>query len=205
VACSATACKKGGDEAAEEAKKERAPLVGRAVPGTPLTLKIPEDWKLDAIKPEPLAEAPAADGTKEPLELVSRTVLSARAPTSKAGDRITARLLVLHDPWLPEGTTTSEYLDAQRASNHRVVPHMMHVDAERSRRQGRPAYYVRDEWSAPFGEGEAMVFSQETLLLIDAEEQRLHGYSVTITMAKADHEELAPVMRELLDSVRFQK
>jgi hypothetical protein len=132
-------------------------------------------------------------------------MLSARDPTSKAWDRITAWVVALLDPWLPEGTTTSEYLDAQRASNHRVVPHMKHVDAEHSRRQGRPAYYVRDEWSAPFGEGEAMVFSQETLLLIDAEEQRLHGYSVTITMAKADREALEPVTRALLGSVRFQK
>lgn len=171
---------------------------------------MPEDWRFDDILPEKLPPAPSLDAgpegaeSKPTITLASRTMLSARAPSSKLGERVTAWLLVQHDPWLPPGTTTTDYLDAQRRSNAAVVPEMKHVDAERSRRQGRPAYYVRDEWSAPYVDRE-VTFSQETLLLIDTDGDHLHGYAVTVTLPKEDRDELAPVLRDILESVRFGK
>ncbi len=191
-------------------------LVNRSVPGTPLEIKVPEDWRFDDVDPGKLPPAPgggdggsaSAAGDKATasggITLLSRTMLSARAPTSKLGERVTAWLIVQHDPWLPEGTTTTDYLEAQRRSNQGAVPELKHVEAERSRRQGRPAYYVRDEWSAPYVDRE-VTFSQETLLLIDVQDERLHGYAITVTLPKEDRAELAPVIRQMLESVRFSK
>lgn len=218
AAALSSSCKKdddGGDgtAAAEGAEGAPAKMVNRAVPGTPLEIQVPEGWRFDDVDPGKLPPAPSLDAgplsaalgaNRAAITLSSRTMLSARAPTSKLGDKVTAWLLVQHDPWLPPGTTTTDYLDAQRRSNAEVVPEMKHVDAERSRRQGRPAYYVRDEWSAPFVDRE-VTFSQETLLLIDADGEHLHGYSITVTLPKGDRAELAPVLREMLESVRFGK
>lgn len=212
------------DEAAERAATEReaqkAKVVNRSIPGTPLEISLPEDWRLDDVDAGKLPPPPGeGDGgpaggpdtgagsntDKKAMELLSRTMLSARAPSSKRGEHVTAWLLVQHDPWLPTGTTTTDYLEAQRASNQGAVPDLQHVEAERSRRQGRPAYYVRDEWSAPFLDGGTMAFSQETLLLIDVEDERLHGYALTVTLPKDDRDELAHIIREMLESVRFKK
>lgn len=202
-----------------DAALDSAGLVYRRVPGAPFELEVPSGWRLEPVSPEPLPPPPAAPpgddagvpasavatSSREPLSLRSRVLLSARAPKHEAGSRVSAWLLVQHDPWLPPGTTASDYLAAQRASNRAAVADLRHVEAEFSRRQGRPAYYVRDEWAAPLGQGADQVFSQETLLVIDAEEERLHGYSVTVTLAAEDRPALAPVVRQMLDGLRFPK
>ncbi|MFZ9888380.1 MAG: hypothetical protein ACO3JL_12835 [Myxococcota bacterium] len=198
---------------------ESAELVYRRVPGAPFELEIPSAWKLEPVVPGPLPPPPAEPATDDggapaatagaasapPLALQSRVLLSARAPVSGAGMRVSAQLLVQHDPWLPQGTTASDYLAAQRASNRAAVADLRHVEAEFSRRQGRPAYYVRDEWAAPLGKDATQVFSQETLLLLDAEDERLHGYSVTITLPIEDRAALAAIVRQILDGLRFPK
>lgn len=215
------ACTKDGEEtaaaapAADDARAEgpgEAELVYREVPGTPLKIKVPADWALDDVDPGPEPKSPAAadGGPAVPakgtaLALRSRTMLSARAPDSKVNKKLAAWLMVLHDPYLPLGTTSTAYLDAERASNQQALPSLKHVEAERSRRQGRPAYYVRDEWSAPLTAEETLTFSQETLLLLDAAGDYLHGYSITITLPKKDRPDLEKVLREVMESVRFQK
>jgi len=201
-------------------------MVYRAIPGTPLKIKVPTDWSFDKVDPGPEPLSPKDLATKgsdagvatepentkktksaaaSPLALHSRTMLSARAPESKVGRKLAAWLMVLHDPFLPLGTTSTAYLDAERASNQEALPALTHVEAERSRRQGRPAYYVRDEWTAPLTKEESITFSQETLLLLDAAGEYLHGYSVTITLPKKDRPELEGVLRQIVESVRFQK
>lgn len=225
VALAAGGCKEDADKgpaAAEdgEQKKPAAELEERTIPGTPLQIDIPADWRLDDVDPGPAPAAPGADGGpaatpgKKPadkkaadgaLALKSRTMLSARAPDSQVNDKLSAWLMVLHDPFLPAGTTSTDYLKAQRDSNQQAIPDLKHVEAERSRRQGRPAYYVRDEWTAPLTKDEQVDFSQETLLLIDAQDGRLHGYSVTITLPKKDRQDLEMLLRKIVKSVRFQK
>jgi hypothetical protein len=193
------------------ARQPAAKLVYRKVPGTPLKIKVPDGWALEEVEPGPEPKGPGADGgpTKPgggtELTLASRTMMSARAPSSKVNDKLAAWLIVLHDPFLPQGTTSSAYLEAQRKSNATALPSLEHVEAESSRRQGRPSYYVRDEWKAPLTKDKSIAFSQESLLLLDAQEESLHGYSVTITLPKEDRGDLAGTLREMLDSVRFEK
>ena len=212
----------GAGQNAAGAEAAKAEAVYRVISGTPLKIKIPADWTLDDVDPgpEPVSPAeaaanpktadagpakaaPSADNTK--LGLESRTMLSARAPESTAGSKLKAWLMVLHDPFLPLGTTSTDYLSAQRASNMQALNALQHVEAERSRRQGRPAYYVRDEWTAPLTADKSVAFSQETLLLLDAAGEYLHGYSITVTLPKDDRPALAGTLREMLESVRFQR
>jgi hypothetical protein len=210
------------------ASEKKAPLVYRRIPSSPLEIKIPDDWSFDDVDPGPEPEAPAKEegkqgkkkrkgkkGKKDDAEaagdddgvvLRSRTLLSARAPKSTVGDKLTAWLMVMHDPFLPAGMTSTDYLDAQRKSNHDVAD-LKHVEAERSRRQGRPTYWVRDEWEAPLTEDKSVKFSQESLLLLDVtpDGEHLHGYAVVITLPADDREMLGSTLREIVDSVRFKK
>lgn len=200
-------CKKN-ESAKDGGPSPKAPpeLVNRTVPGTPLELRVPATWTLQPVDPGPAPEAPAKpDGgppARPQIELRSRTLLSARAPEGALGEAGRPWLMVLHDPFLPAGTTSTDYLEAQRASNQGVA-RMEHVEAERSRRQGRPTYHVRDEWDAPFGDKQARM-SQEALLLIDAEDDALHGYAVVLTLLEEDRKQLATVIDEMFDSVRFE-
>jgi hypothetical protein len=128
-------------------------------------------------------------------------MLSARAPEGSLGDAGRPWLMVLHDPHLPRGITSSDYLLAQRASNQGVAQ-MEHVEAERSRRQGRPSYHVRDEWDAPVGE-RSVRMSQEALLLLDAVDDTMNGYAIVLTMTTADRQRSPTLFHRLMEGVRF--
>ena len=181
-------------------------LVYRQVPGSPLELGVPTTWDIEEVDPGPEPRAPRDGGpSADPtaLELRSRTLLSVRAKEGALGSAGRPWLMVLHDPFLPAGTTSADYLAAQRASNHQAA-RMEHVEAERSRRHGRPAYHVRDRWSLALGEREARM-SQEALLLLDARDEGMHGYAVVITLLEEDRRKLSRGIEEILGSVRFRE
>jgi hypothetical protein len=158
--------------------------------------------------PGPLPPAVVTTGA---LQLQSRTLLQARPGQAGEGHLVAPSILVLEDPWLPVGTAAVDYLVAQRASNAKIIGSAIrHVDAEPSRRQGRPAYIIRDEWSVTVGNAAPRDLSQDALLLLDAvpptsdgAQPAVHGYTVVITMEKQEREQLDLLVRQVLDSVEF--
>lgn len=193
-------------------------LVLRRIPDAPIVVSIPKSWSIETPELPPLIEPKetksphAKDGGLTAVEAAaaayprtSRVLLRARPPAPRPGSLVPATLLVLHDPWLPKGTTGVDYLVAQRATNQAVVgSRIQHVEAEPSRRQGRPAYTIRDEWTVPGPNGAIAPVAQEALLLLDADGAWLHGYAVVVTLEKRDLPALHPTIRAILASVGFK-
>lgn len=183
-------------------------LVVRRVPDTNLVLSLPKGWHADMPDPGPLPK-PLADATK--IQLQTRKLLEARPGTPFPGTLVTPLLQVLEDPWLPVGTTGVDYLVAQRTANQAVIgANIRHVDAEPSRREGRPTYHIRDEWTVKGPDGQSRDVSQEALLLLETAttpdgQPAMHGYTVVITMEKIEFKSMQPVVRAILNSVRFDE
>ncbi len=200
-------CRCGKDEEHENApRRALSTLVTRRVPDTDLILGLPKGWIVSMPQPGPLPPPPPP-GSK--IELRTRTLVVAGPGTPARGTLVAPRMLVLEDPWLPIGTTGVDYLVAQRASNQEVIgANIRHVEAEPSRRQGRPTFHVRDEWTVHSGQATRTV-AQEALLLLDdattpAGETALHGYTVVITLEKTEFDELQPLLRDIFSSIRFE-
>ncbi len=181
-------------------------LVRRRVPDTDLILGLPKGWLIEMPNPGPMP--PPTKATK--VELKTRTLLSARPGTPAPGTLVAPQLLVLEDPWLPLGTTGVDYLVAQRSSNQTVIgSNIRHVDAEPSRREGRPSYHIRDEWTVQGGSFSKDI-SQEALLILDDVtapdgSAAMHGYTVVMTLEKAEFPRLQPLLREIFASVHFEE
>ena len=205
-------CKKNTQDPIADLQKS---LLNVRVGGTPLELRVPPDWIVADLDP-PAAPPRPADvdgGTSGPtVVLTGRLMFSARAPSGAQGKNDTPpRLEIFHDPWLPVGTSASDYLDAQRKDNERAVregqggaARIRHVEAERSRREGRPSYHVRDEFTYKVGSQRAVV-SQESLLLVDKDDDGLHGYAIVMTMTDDDLQALEMTRRAVINSVQFAK
>lgn len=180
-------------------------LVRRRVPDTDLIVGLPKGWLIETPNPGPMP--PPSNATK--VELKTRTLLQARPGTPAAGTLVAPRLLVLEDPWLPLGTTGVDYLVAQRSSNQvSIGTNIRHVDAEPSRREGRPSYHIRDEWTVQ-GQSFNKEISQEALLILDDVKApdgsaAMHGYTVVITLEKVEFQRLQPLLREIFKSVHFE-
>src|ERR1041384_5144648 len=169
----ACTCGKSDDDVGAQQRgggdKPLPDLLPRRVPDTNLVVSLPKGWGIDMPNPGPLPK-PAVGATK--IELKSRSMLVARPGTPYPGTLVTPMLEVLQDPWLPVGTTGVDYLVAQRAANQTVIrANIRHVDAEPSRRDGRPIYHIRDEWTVKAPNGESRDVSQEALLR--SEERRV--------------------------------
>lgn len=183
-------------------------LIVKRVPDTDIVLSLPKGWQIEMPNPGPLPK-PLAGATK--VELKTRLLLEARPGTPFKGTLVTPILQVLEDPWLPVGTTGVDYLVAQRAANqHTIGANIRHVDAEPSRREGRPTYHIRDEWTVKGPDGQSRDVSQEALLLLDTAQTpdgqpAMHGYTVVITMEKIEFTSMNPTVRAILDSVRFDE
>jgi len=215
LALAPAACKKDDDAAASSESGAPVELMRLRLDAAPLEIKIPTTWYVENIDPGEVPPAPSSDGgtanAPPVLNLTGRLIFAATAPESARGKKYAKpRLQIFHDPWIPAGTTAVDYLAAQRSQNEAAirsagagtVSEIRHVEAERSRRQGRPAYMVRDEWD--YGEGELKTrVSQSTLLLINQEGEALHGYALVVTLINEDLDALAPVVRQILDTVRF--
>jgi hypothetical protein len=211
-------CRCGKPEAGTDAgpvdNRPKVPLpdlVKRRVPDTDIVLSLPKGWLIEMPDPGPRPPPPPGDVAK--IELKTRTLLVARPGTLTPGTLVAPKLEVLEDLWLPLGTTGVDYLVAQRASNAVAIgANIRHVEAEPSRREGRPTYHIRDEWNvlAPGVPAEqSREVSQEALLLLDTattpdNKPAMHGYTVVITMEKLEFEAMQPVVREILASVRFE-
>lgn len=182
-------------------------LVRRRVPDTELIVALPKGWLIETPNPGPM---PPPKAGAQRVELNTRTLLSARPGTPAPGTLVAPQLLVLEDPWLPLGTTGVDYLVAQRAANQTVIgTNIRHVDAEPSRRAGRPTYHIRDEWTVR-AETFSKDISQEALLILDDVtapdgSAAMHGYTVVITLEKTEFEKLQPLVREILASVQFDE
>jgi hypothetical protein len=212
VAILVQACRCG--KAEEPVEQAPAPLAGeyelvrRRVPDTELVVALPKGWQLEMPDPGPLPEVPAPGSS---LRLQTRMLVSARPGLPAPGMLVAPWLQVLFDPWLPVGTTGVDYLVAQRASNQVAVgTNIRHVDAEPSRRQGRPSYHVRDEWTVKGPDGAERVMSQEAVLILDDAttpdgQVAVHGFTVVITMEKGEFEALQPVVRAILASIVFEE
>ncbi len=200
-------CGKKDEEVAP--KKFLDELVRRRVPDTDLIVALPKGWLIETPNPGPLPP-PGPPSTNPKIELKTRTLLSARPGTPAPGALVAPQLLVLEDPWLPTGTTGVDYLVAQRASNQTALGlDIRHVDAEPSRREGRPTYHIRDEWTVR-GPNFNKTLSQEALLILDDVKAPdgsagLHGYTVVITLEQTEFQKLQPLVREILASVRFEE
>lgn len=199
----------GGCSCNEEAPAKKQflnELVRRRVPDTDLIVALPKGWLIDTPNPGPMPP-PVAGQTK--VVLNTRTLLIAKAGTPVPGTLVAPRLEVLEDPWLPLGTTGVDYLVAQRATNQTVIgTNIRHVDAQPSRREGRPTYHIRDEWTVRGGSFSKDI-SQEALLILDDTKApdgsaAIHGYTVVITLEKVEFEKLQPLVREVLESVHFE-
>jgi hypothetical protein len=196
------------EEPAAAAPSSAYDLVRRRVPDTDLVVGIPKGWQLSMPDPGPLPPVPPPN---TPIALQTRMLVSARPGLPAPGMLVAPWLQVLEDPWLPVGTTGVDYLVAQRASNQLALhTNIRHVDAEPSRRQGRPSYHVRDEWTVKGPDGSERVMSQEALLILDDAKTpdgqvAVHGYTVVITMEKGEFESLQPLVREMLASVVFEE
>jgi hypothetical protein len=183
-------------------------LIVRRVPDTNIVVSLPKGWNIDMPNPGPLPK-PVAGQTR--VFLATRLLLEARPGTPFQGTLVTPALQVLEDPWLPVGTTGVDYLVAQRAANQLVIgANIRHVDAEPSRREGRPTYHIRDEWTVKLKDGQSRDVSQEALLLLETAQTpdgqpAMHGYTVVITMEKIEFASTQPTVRAILDSVRFDR
>ncbi len=183
-------------------------LVRRRVPDTDLVVALPNGWQLEMPNPGPLPPVPAPGSA---LQLQTRMLVSARPGLPAPGMLVAPWLQVLCDPWLPVGTTGVDYLVAQRASNQVAVgTNIRHVDAEPSRRQGRPSYHVRDEWTVKGPDGAERIMSQEAVLVLDDAttpegQVAVRGYTVVITMEKGEFESLQPLVRAILASIVFEE
>lgn len=208
------ACSKKEDSAPTDAGPPPVELFGVRVRDTPLELRIPKGWSVDDVPaaPLPAKPKPPKDGEVPKVALTGRLMFGLRAPDGAYG-LVPPRVQLFHDPWLPVGTTASDYLGAQREANEAVVKAgtpdasttIRHVEAERSRRDGRPSYYVRDEWDLKVGDRRETV-SQVSLLLIDTDaDGELHGYTLVATMTKGDRARLDAAVREMMDSAHFAK
>jgi hypothetical protein len=215
VTLGAAACKKDDASAAAtgvdggtKAPPPPMELVGVKPPEAPFELKVPSTWRIEKVDPGKPPKEPKRDAKAAPVVALTGRLLFAVVE----GDGLAApRLQIFHDPWLPTGTTASDYLAAQRQANEDAVKggagagatEIRHVDAERSRRNGRPAYYVRDEWDLTLGK-KAQTVSQESLLLVETtDDSKLHGYAIVVTMKAEDRRKLDGLVREILASVRF--
>lgn len=204
----ACTCGKSEEAAPEPAGPIDDELVVRRVPDTNLVVSLPKGWLIDMTDPGPLPKPPA-NATK--IELQTRKLLEARPGTPFPGTLVTPLLQVLEDPWLPVGTTGVDYLVAQRAANQGVIgANIRHVDAEPSRREGRPTYHIRDEWTVKGKDGQSRDVSQEALLLLETAttpdgQAAMHGYTVVITMEKIEFKSMQPVVRAILNSVHFDE
>ncbi|OGQ11424.1 MAG: hypothetical protein A2138_12465 [Deltaproteobacteria bacterium RBG_16_71_12] len=200
----AGACRKDKEEAAAPASD----LVPRRVPDTNLVVLLPRGWLADMPDPGRLPPPPP-EGAK--LALSGRKLLEARPGTPAPGMLITPVLHVFEDPWLPLGSTGVDYLVAQRATNQAALgSSIRHVEAEPGRRAGRPSYHVRDEWTVLGPTGQSRDVSQEALLLLESvttpdKRHSLTGYTIVITLEKAELKALQPVIREMLAGVRFEE
>jgi hypothetical protein len=200
-------CRKDADAPGGPPRLSLEELVPQRVPDTDLILALPKGWLVQRPNPGPLPAPPPA-GAK--IELRTRVLLSAGPGTPAKGTLVAAKLLVLEDPWLPVGTTGVDYLVAQRAANQAVIgANIRHVDAEPSRRQGRPSYHVRDEWTVEAG-GMKREVAQEALLLLDDArtpdgQAGMHGYTVVITLEKPEFLQLQPLLRDIFASARFEE
>jgi hypothetical protein len=178
-------CTCGKDDSAALPLRHLDELVRRRVPDSEMILAIPKGWLIEMSDPGPMP-APPPPGTA--LVLLSRTLLSARPGTPAPGMMVTPMLLVMEDPWLPVGTTGVDYLVAQRATNQAAVgTNIRHVDAD----------------------GTDRVISQEALLMLDDAiapdgSTGVHGYTVVITLEKAEFERMQPLVRDILASVFFE-
>jgi hypothetical protein len=197
-------------DAGPAAGKPKVPLpdlVKRRVPDTDIVLSLPKGWLIEMPDPGPRPPPPPGDVSK--IELKTRTLLVARPGTLTPGTLVAPKLEVLEDLWLPLGTTGVDYLVAQRASNAVAIgANIRHVEAEPSRREGRPTYHIRDEWNVLAAQASREV-SQEALLLLDTattpdKKAAMHGYTVVITMEKLEFEAMQPIVREILGSVKFE-
>jgi hypothetical protein len=68
---------------------------------------------------------------------------------------------------------------------------------------------VRDEWTVLGAGGQGRDVSQEALLILESvttpdKRQMLTGYTIVITLEKAEFKSLQPVIREMLAGVRFE-
>ena len=178
-------------------------LQPKRIPDSDLVLSLPKGWLVELPRAAAVPDEPKTYPTK--IELKTRKLLEARPGTPAANTLVPPILLVLHDPWLPVGTSAVDYLQAQRQSNQAVIgTAIRHVDAEPSRRGGRPTYHIRDEWTVTGKDGAVTEVSQEALLLVEAQKAGLDGYTVVITLEKKEFETFQPVVRAILDSVRFE-
>lgn len=198
------------DDKPKEPERPKVPLpelVKRRVPDTDIVIALPKGWQIEMPNPGALPPPPGPDVTK--IVLKTRTLLVARPGTLAPGTLVAPKLEVLEDPWLPVGTTGVDYLVAQRASNSTTIgANIRHVDAEPSRREGRPAYHIRDEWTV-LAANQSREMSQEALLLLETattpdKQAAMHGYTVVITMEKLEFDAMQPVVREIISSVRFE-
>lgn len=201
-------CKKNVD-----ANHSKAPLKTKLkniqISDAPFIMQAPTDWEILRVDPPPVPKKPAQDKTAPVIRLTGRLIFAAKG---EAKNRVPPRIEIFHDPWFPDGTTASDYLQAQRESNEKAIRQgregtesiIRHVEAERSRRSGRPTYHVRDEWDFSIGK-EQTTISQESLLLIDVQDDFLHGYTVVLTMLKDDLPRLKPVISKMFSSLEFKK
>lgn len=191
-----------------EAPVPESDLVPRRVPDSNLVIPLPKGWLADMPDPGP-PPPPPPDGAK--LILSGRLLLEARPGTPAPGMMMTPVLHVYEDPWLPLGSTGVDYLVAQRAANQQALgANIRHVEAEPGRRAGRPSYHVRDEWTVLGAGGQSRDVSQEALLLLEGattpdQRQMLRGYTIVVTMEKAEFQGLQPVVREILAGVKFEE
>jgi hypothetical protein len=201
-------CTCGKGEAPEARGPSDDDLVVKRVPDTNLVVSLPKGWLAEMPNPGPLPKPPA-NATRVVLQ--TRTLLEARPGTPFPGTLVTPLLQVLEDPWLPVGTTGVDYLVAQRAANQEVIgANIRHVDAEPSRREGRPSYHIRDEWTVKGPDGQSRDVSQEALLMLETAttpdgQPAMHGYTVVITMEKIEFKAMQPVVRAILASVHFDE
>jgi hypothetical protein len=182
-------------------------------PQLPFSLKVPAAWDIASNEPSPEPAPPPQEtdtGTDvKKVKLTGKLLLSA---LGKADGHVPPRLEVFFDPNLPQGTTATDYLEAQRDSNEKAIRQertgskstIQHVEAERSRREGRPTYHVRDEWSFSMGK-ESITISQESLLLIDIQDETLNGYTLVVTMLKKDLLALKPSIKKMFESIEFKE
>lgn len=199
------ACTCGKPDGGGPAAPAADDLVPRRVPDTNLVVSLPKGWLVDMPNPGPLPK-PTPGATK--IELHTRTLLESRPGTPAKGTLVTPMLQVLEDPWLPVGTTGVDYLVAQRGANQAVIgANIRHVDAEPSRRDGRPTYHIRDEWTV-LAPNQSRDVSQEALLVLETAttpdgQPAMHGYTVVITMEKIEFRSMQPTVRAILGSVHF--
>ncbi len=198
--------------AAVDAGPPPRPCLG--VPGTPLCWRLPPGWSVSLAPPKPIEQSasatqPGGSGAEDAGPVEDGGVLLLDTELLASGRRKDPTAKSLHPPrvevyrsTLPTGSTSTDFLVANRLSQQRVLGgiRVRHLEVEPIRRDGRHGFHVRDAFDVPLPQGGQAPVSQQAVLLIDGR----NGYVVVVTLLEDELPRYLDELHGWLGSLSFE-